>query len=60
MDTQNKKCADPILEKLGLGHFYYGDKPLVWIAQPYSAPTSLPKDVRKRFLQILGAENATC
>ena len=32
MDTQNKKCADPILEKLGLGRFYHGDKPLVWIA----------------------------
>ena len=28
MDNQNKKCADPILEKLGLGHFYHGDKPL--------------------------------
>jgi len=32
MDVQNKKCADPILEKLGLGRFYHGDKPLVWIA----------------------------
>ncbi len=32
MDAQNKQCADPILEKLGLGHFYHGDKPLVWIA----------------------------
>lgn len=31
MDIQNKQCADPILEKLGLGHFYHGDKPLVWI-----------------------------
>ena len=45
MDVQNKKCADPILEKLGLGRFYYGDKPLVWIAQPYSAPSSLLEDV---------------
>ena len=41
MDVQNKKCADPILEKLGLGRFYHGDKPLVWIAQPLSAPMSL-------------------
>ena len=32
MDVQNKKCADPILEKLRLGNFYNGDKPLVWIA----------------------------
>ena len=45
MDVQNKKCADPILEKLGLGRFYHGDKPLVWIAQPYSAPSSLLEDV---------------
>ena len=45
MDVQNKKCADPILEKLGLGRFYHGDKPLVWIAQPYSAPSSLHEDV---------------
>ena len=36
MDAQNKKCADPILEKLGLGQFYHGDKPLVWIAPPTS------------------------
>lgn len=33
MDIQNKQCADPILEKLGLGLFYHGDKPLVWIAE---------------------------
>ena len=32
MDSENKKCADPILEKLGLGRFYHGDKTLVWIA----------------------------
>ena len=36
MDSQNNKCADPILEQLGLGHFYHGDKPLVWIAPPTS------------------------
>ncbi len=45
MDVLNKKCADPILERFGLGHFYHGDKPLVWIAQPHSAPTSLHEDV---------------
>ena len=32
MDVQNKRCADPILEKLRLGNFYNGDKPLVWIS----------------------------
>jgi predicted transposase/invertase (TIGR01784 family) len=45
MDAQNKQCADSVLEKLGLGLFYHGNKPLVWIAQPYSAPTSLREDV---------------
>ena len=45
MDFQNKQCADPILEKLGLELFYHGDIPLVWIAQPLSAPSSLREDV---------------
>ena len=44
MDTQNKKCADPILEKLGLGHFYYGDKPLVWMTD-FQNPNELHEDV---------------
>ena len=40
MDAQNKQCADPILEKLGLEHFYHGDKPLVWIVSSLRATRS--------------------
>ena len=38
MYTQKKKCVDPILELLGLGHLYHGKHPLVWIPDLY------PKD----------------
>ena len=48
MDTQNKKCADPILEKLGLGHFYYVDKPLVWMTD-FQNPNELHEDVFSRY-----------
>ena len=37
MDSRNKKCADPILEKLGLEHFYHGNKPLIWIAEDFTS-----------------------
>lgn len=37
MDAQEKQCADPILEKFGLGRFYYGSKPLVWIASDFTS-----------------------
>lgn len=44
MGVQNKRCADPVLEKLGLGHFFHGNKPLVWIVDD-STSTSLCEDV---------------
>ena len=44
MGVQNKRCVDPVLEKLGLGHFFHGNKPLVWIVDD-STCTSLCEDV---------------
>lgn len=32
MNTRRIKCTDPILETLGLGNFYHGNKPLTWLA----------------------------
>lgn len=44
MGVQNKRCVDPVLKKLGLGHFSHGNKPLVWIVDD-STCTSLCEDV---------------
>lgn len=43
MNTRKKKCADPILEMLGLGHLYLGKRPLVWIPDLYSRKESAEK-----------------
>lgn len=43
MNTRKKKCADPIIEMLGLGHLYHGKKPLVWIPDLYPQKESAEK-----------------
>lgn len=52
-----KYCADPILELLGLGHLYHGDRPLVWIPDLYpkieSKNSSANKKLEKSVLDNL-------